>query len=102
MKAELLKSYLKDHCLGRKRTIPGAALERTLHLSTKTLQHCVNRLRQEGVPIASSEHGYFYAENAAEDYVTIRRLKKMAATIEKAINGLESAMERFGEGGDSG
>ena len=102
MKTELLKSYLKDHCLGRKRIISGAALEKVLHMSGNALHRNVNRLRQDGVPIASSEHGYFYAEHAGEVYATIVRLRKMVSTMEKAIAGLEDAMERFGEGGDSG
>ena len=102
MKRELLKSYLKNNCLGQNRIASSAVLEHALHMGPNTLQHSVNRLRQEGVPIASSGHGYFYAQNAGELYATIRWLKKMVATLEKTIQGREAAMARFKEGGDSG
>ena len=55
-------------------------------------------LRREGDPIASSGNGYFYAENAAEVYATIRSLKKMRRGLDAAIEGLEMALARFGEG----
>ena len=65
----------------------------------------INRLRRKGVPIASDRQGYFYAVTAGEVYTTIRLLRKMVAGIEKAIAGLEAALEKFGEmdrvGGDS-
>lgn len=62
----------------------------------------VNRLRRRGVPIASDRRGYFYAATAGEVYATIRQLRQMAGGLEKAIAGLEAALERFGEVGDTG
>ena len=57
----------------------------------------MNRLRREGVPIGSSADGYFYAVTAGEVYATIRQLRTMAAGLEAAISGLESALCSFGE-----
>ena len=100
MNAEVLKEHLKANCMGRKNTVSGASLERTLHLSGNELRRYVNRLRRQGVPVASSRDGYFFAANAGEVYATIRQLKQMASGLDAAIGGLERALEQFG-GGDA-
>ena len=97
MKAEMLKEYLKANCEGRKNTVSGASLERTLRMSGNGLRRHVNRLRRKGVPIASSRDGYFYARTAGEVYTTILQLQAMVRGLEAAIHGLESALEQFGE-----
>lgn len=99
MREERLLSYLKGACPGRKYRLSGAELERALGLSGTDLRRLINRLRQKGVPIASDRKGYFYAVTAGEVYTTIRLLRKMAAGIEKAIAGLEAALDSFGESG---
>ena len=80
----------------------GVELERALNLSGTELRKLVNRLRRMGVPIASDRQGYFYAATAGEVYTTIRQLRQMAAGLEKAIAGLESSLENFGEANGSG
>lgn len=104
MREERLLSYLKGACPGRKYRVSGAELERALGLSGTDLRKLVNRLRRRGVPIASDRQGYFYANTAGEVYTTIRQLRQMTDGLEKAITGLELALERFGEvdgtGGD--
>lgn len=97
MRQEQLLAYLKGACRGRRLTVPGAELERVLHLSGTDLRKLVNRLRRDGVPIGSSRDGYFYAGTAGEVYATIRQLQAMVRGLEAAIRGLESALEQFGE-----
>ena len=41
--------------------------------------------------------GYFYARNAGEIYTTIRSLKDMMYGLSQAVDGLEGALESFGE-----
>ena len=105
MREERLLSYLKGACPGRKYRVGGSELERALSLSGTDLRKLVNRLRRKGVPIASDRQGYFYAATAGEVYTTIRQLRQMVTGLEKAIAGLEAALEGFGEmdsvGGDS-
>jgi len=104
MREEQLLSYLKGACPGRKYRVGGAELERVLDISGTDLRKQVNRLRRQGVPIGSDRCGYFYAVTAGEVYTTIRQLRQMAAGLERAIAGLEDALERFSEvdavGGD--
>ena len=102
MREERLLNYLKGACPGRKYRVSGAELERALGLSGTDLRKLVNRLRRKGVPIASDRQGYFYAATAGEVYATIRQLRQMAGGLEKAIAGLEAALERFGEVEDAG
>lgn len=103
MQDELLLQYLKMVCSGKKNMITGKALEMRLHISGNELRRRIHRLRCRGLPIAATRRGYFYAENAAELYATILQLKKLRDGTDKAISGLEAAMERFGEpGGRSG
>lgn len=97
-----LLSYLKGACPGRQYRVSGAELERALGLSGTDLRKQVNRLRRQGTPIASDRQGYFYATTAGEVYTTIRQLRQMVTGLEKAISGLEDALEKFGEVSDCG
>lgn len=96
MKKDALKEYLYHNCPGRGKTISGERLRRVLHTSENELRKAVNRLRREGVPIASDQHGYYYAKTAGEAYATIRSLEKMRAGLDAAITGLESSLNAFG------
>ncbi len=102
MREENLLTYLKETCCGRQRTVKSSELERALNLSGTDLRKLVNRLRRKGVPIGSSRDGYFYAKTAGEVYATIRQLQVMEQGLRAAIQGLESALDKFGEGGGGG
>lgn len=96
MTNEYLCSFLKGNHAGQRRTIGGRMLAAKMQISENELRRRINRLRQQGVPIASSQAGYFYAINAGEVYETIRSLRRMAAGLEAAVKGLESALRQFG------
>ena len=98
MNKESVYAYLEGNCRGRRRAVSSQRLEQKLNLSSNAIRRQVNALRRDGLPIASSGDGYFYAENAAEVYATIRGLKKMRRGLDAAIEGLEMALARFGEG----
>ena len=95
MKKDELKEHLSRNCRGRGRAVGGERLRSTLRISENELRKAVNRLRREGVPIASDQTGYFYAQTAGEDYATIRNLKKMRSGLDAAITGLEQSLEKF-------
>lgn len=102
MREERLLSYLKGACPGRKYRVSGSDLERALNISGTDLRKLVNRLRRQGVPIASDRQGYFYAATAGEVYTTIRQLQQMVNGLQKAIAGLEGSLEKFGEADGTG
>lgn len=96
MNKEKVYGYLCAYCIGRKHVTSSQTLEKMLNLSGNELRKQVNALRREGIPIASNSAGYFYAENAADLYATIRSLQKMRRGLDSAIEGLEKALEKFG------
>ena len=98
MSSEELKEYLRENCCGRTNLRSGKSLEGIFHISENELRRRVNRLRREGVPIASCRGGYFYARTAGEAYATIRALRKMTGGLEAAIRGLEESLGTFGGG----
>lgn len=97
MNKEKVYGYLCAYCIGKKRVTSSQTLETVLDMSGNELRKQINTLRREAVPIASSSAGYFYAENAAELYATIRSLEKMRRGLDAAIAGLEQALEKFGD-----
>ena len=101
MNDETLRVYLKTNCYGKSHRIAGSTLEQQLSMGGSDLRKRISRLRRKGVPIASSREGYFYAATAGEVYATIRLLREMTAGLEAAICGLETALESFGEGGET-
>ena len=96
MNKEKVYGYLCAYCVGRKRVTSSQALEKVLDMSGNELRKQINALRREAIPIASNSEGYFYAENAADIYVTIRSLQKMRGGLDATIEGLEKALEKFG------
>ena len=96
MNKDLVRAYLHAQCLGKGKALPSQALEQALNLSGNSLRKQVNRLRQEGVPIASCKRGYFYAETAGEVAATIQELKKMRSGLDAAIAARDLARDGFG------
>ena len=96
MREKQLLAYLKGACPGRRYRVGGAELERVLHISGTDLRKLVNKLRRQGVPIASDRQGYFYAVTAGEIYATIHQLNQMKQGLDAAIGGLERALDSFG------
>ena len=101
-KEELLLTYLKANCVGRKNIRTRAQLQRTLGLSKDQLTDLVHRMRCKQEPIAGGPCGYYYAQNAAELDATVRWLEKIVQTLLKSIDGLRKAMEFFGPVGTHG
>ena len=104
MKEEVLLTYLKANCAGRKNIRTRAQIQRSLGLSKDQLTNLVHKLRCKGAPIAGGPGGYYYAQNAAELDATVRWLEKIIQTLLDSIRGLRKAMESFGpissHGGD--
>ena len=62
-------------------------------VSDVTIRKIINEYRTEGIPICSNNHGYYYSETAEDIVRTIASLKRRVASIQKAINGLQSCVE---------
>lgn len=95
MRQEQLLNYLGKSCRGRANRVSGRKLEQMLGIGKSQLQKQVNQLRQQGYPIGSDEHGYYYAVNAGEVCATAVRLRKMARGLELAAMGMERSLDHF-------
>ena len=97
-----------DH-LGEFNAATSRELELTFGIKGIEVRHLVNQLRRDGVPIASSGNGYFYAATEQEVRATIAHLTRRISGIAAAIRGLNRSLERFDteqtclplDGGDS-
>ena len=100
LKDKDILNYLQLFCSGKKHSKKSRQIEQALRISKTELRRRINRMRQKGIPIASSQDGYYYARTAGEVYATIRQLKTMEAGLQSAISGLEQALDAFDQ--DSG
>ena len=66
MEKERLAEYLERYHLGANSAATSRELELTFGIKGIEVRHLVNRLRRDGVPIASSGSGYFYAATEQE------------------------------------
>lgn len=95
MQKEGLAEHLKRYHRGAPRAATSRELERTFSITGKELRQLVNRLRREGVPIASDGSGYYYAATEQEVRATIAHLTRRIGGIAAAIHGLNRSLERF-------
>lgn len=108
---ELIAEHLKDYHCGERSVVSSRVLEATFHIRGPDLRRAINRLRGDGIPICSSDRGYYYAETEEELEQTIRQLRSRIKKIAHAERGLTRALEKFTDsgqislpldGGDSG
>ena len=83
-----LAGYLQKHHCGEENAIHSRDLESLLGIDRRTLQRNISRLRQEAIPICSSEAGYFFARTEADIKDTLQRLNNSATSITNARDGM--------------
>lgn len=93
MQKERLAEHLERYHLSALSAATSRELECTFGISGTELRSLVNRLRRDGVPIASNASGYFYAANEQEVRATIGHLTRRISGIAAAIRGLNRALE---------
>ena len=95
MEKETIAEHLKRYHLGERNAATSRELETAFGIRGKELRDLVNTLRRNGVPIASSGAGYFYAATEQEVRATIAHMTHRISGIAAAIRGLTMALERF-------
>ena len=95
MEKETLAKHLKRYHLGERNAATSRELEGTFSIKGKELRDAVNALRRDGVPIASSAAGDFYAATEAEVRATIAHMTNRISGIAAAIRGLTQALEEL-------
>jgi biotin operon repressor len=94
-----ITEYLKGFHRGESRAVSSRELEAAFGISGRELRGTVNRLRVSGVPICSSEYGYFYAADEAELNRTVRPLTSRIKKIAEARSGLIKARALYSDDG---
>lgn len=96
---KLIAEHLKDYHSGEQRVVSSRELESTFQIRGPDLRRIINRLRGEGIPICSSDSGYYYASTEEELQRTIRQLRSRIKKIAYAERGLTKALEQFSDNG---
>lgn len=94
MEKEWLAEYLRRYHFGQFNATTSRELELSFGIKGIEVRHLVNQLRREGIPIASSGNGYFYASTDQEVRATIAHLTRRISGISAAIRGLNRALEK--------
>ena len=94
---EPFDEYLKNHHAGEENAITDRELRRSYGLHGAELRALVNALRQNGVPICSSERGYYFAAGKRDIEKTIDHLAGRQHSLSLVIAGLRDAAEAWGE-----
>ena len=70
-----IAEYLKTYHKGAQSVISSRELEAAFHIRGPDLRRLINSLRGDGIPICSSDSGYYYAGTEEELQRTIRQLR---------------------------
>lgn len=83
-----LSEYLRTYHSGKENQVSGRRLSKAIGVSERSLRRLIHGLRQDGEPICSDVHGYFYAAEQKELNGTIRWLNEYIMKVGCARNGL--------------
>lgn len=95
----LIAKHLKEYHRGELRVVPSRELEAAFQICGPDLRRTINCLRGDGIPICSSDSGYYYADTEEELRRTIRQLRSRIKKIAHAERGLTKALEQFTDSG---
>ena len=87
-KQTAIREHLAQFHVGEANAIHCRELQNIFCLDGRTVRRKINRLRQEGIPICSNQHGYYYADTQAEISETVDRLNAIVMKITNARTGL--------------
>ena len=94
-----IAKHLKEYHCGELRVVPSRELEAAFQIRGPDLRRLINSLRGDGIPICSSDAGYYYAGTEEELRRTIWQLRSRIKKIAHAKRGLTKALEQFTDSG---
>lgn len=92
-------SYMKAFHHGESQAAHSRKLEKKFGIRCRELREVVSRLRVAGIPICSSDYGYFYVVDEAELNRTIRQLTSRITKMAQARSGLIKARTLYSDDG---
>ena len=85
---QTIKKYLRSNHKGESKAIHCDEIGKVFNLDPRTVRRHINNLRSSGVPICSSDKGYWYGKNSEEINRTIRHLTNISNEINDTRAGL--------------
>ena len=95
-KAEMIADFLIENHTEEAEAVNAVDLCMLFHLHKQDLRRLINYLRTTGLPICSSNSGYWYSENEVDVKNTLVALKSRIEGMNRAIQGLEEFLESKG------
>ena len=91
-----MKNEILDLIINRTKDNPiySAEIENQLEISGLTVRDCIKHLRRNGVPIANSSNGYYFAKEYSEIEPTISDLHRRSMSMLETIKGLRKAFSK--------
>ncbi len=86
------KLMLDEH-KGKDKAITSRDIEAILDCKGTDVRRMVNELRSRGIPICSSQHGYFYAVSKEEVRQTVAHLNSRMKSMRTAKAGIMQLMK---------
>ena len=76
-----IAKHLKEYHCGELRVVPSRELEAAFQIRGPDLRRTINCLRGDGIPICSSDSGYYYADTEEELRVLMGYQTEPADTV---------------------
>ena len=96
-RAEMIANYLRENHTNEADAVNAGNLCLLFHIHKQDLRRLINYLRTTGLPICSSNSGYWYSESTVDVQNTLTALKSRIEGINRAIGGLEEYLENNGD-----
>ena len=84
---ESVVNYIRN-CGSIVEPVKNREISSVLNLSEVEVRKLINEARCNGIPICSTQKGYYYSEDKNEILQTIQSLMHRTIAVEKAVNGL--------------
>ena len=86
--------YMQKEHSGKANAVKSKVIEARFHCKGAEVRRMVNELRCKGVPICSSNQGYYYATSNEEIQETIAHLEGRIKKIRAAQDGIKKLLKR--------
>lgn len=90
-----LEEILKHQHVGVQNAIKSRDLESLLGCPGTQIREETNKLRAKGIPVCTSNVGYYYSEDEEEIAHTIAALSSRIKQMQKARRGLRKALKKI-------
>ena len=88
-----IAEHLAEFYTSEDTAINGRELSQMFNVTNRQLRNIVTVLRQEGEPICSSTHGYWYSKEPEDLEKTIHRLEAQIRNMDYALKGLNKILQ---------